>query len=95
MAASGVLEMLARADLDALLEELRTQYRAGALERLSGRDPEWRLALDRAEEEVGGLYDALRAADATFARWRAAVAELRRLWGRLDGMAGESLDQVA
>jgi len=95
MAASGVLEMLARADLDALLEELRTRYQPGALERLSARDPEWRLALEREEEEVGALYEALRAADATFTRWRAAVADLRRLWGRLDGVGDASLDQVA
>jgi len=95
MAATGVLEMLARADLDALVEDLRGRYQAGALERLSARDPEWRATIERVEEEVGDLYETLRAADATFARWRAAVGELRRLWGRLDEVGRESLDRVA
>lgn len=95
MAGTGVLEMLAKADLDVLLEELRTRYRAGALEALSARDPEWRAALDRAEREVGGLYEALRAADATFTRWRVAMSELRRLWGRLEEVRPECLQEVA
>jgi hypothetical protein len=95
MAATGVLEMLARADLDALVEDLRGRYQAGALERMSARDPEWRAAIERVEQEVGDLYEALRTADATFARWRAAIGELRRLWGRLDEIGRESLDRVA
>jgi hypothetical protein len=95
MTTTGVLEMLARADLDALVEDLRGRYQPGALERLSARDPEWRAAIERAEEEVGDLYEALRAADATFGRWRVAVGELRRLWGRLDAVGRESLDRVA
>jgi hypothetical protein len=95
MAANGVLEMLARADLDALVEDLRGRYQAGALERMSARDPEWRAAIERAEEQVGDLYEALRTADATFARWRVAVGELRRLWGRLDEAGREPLDRVA
>jgi hypothetical protein len=92
MAASGVLETLARADLDALLEEVRGRYRPGSLETLAARDPEWREALDRTEEEIGRLYDDLRAADAAFGRWRQAVGELRRLWARVDVA---SLDRVA
>jgi hypothetical protein len=95
MGATGVLEMLARADLDALVEDLRGRYQAGALERLSARDPEWRAAVERVEEEVGALYAALQTADATFARWRRAVSELRRLWGRLDEIGRESFDRVA
>jgi hypothetical protein len=92
MAATGVLEMLARADLDALLEEVRGRYRSGALETLAAHDPEWRAALDRAEAEVGDLYEDLRAADAAFARWRQAVGELRRVWTRVDAAP---LDRVA
>jgi hypothetical protein len=92
MGANGVLETLARADLDALLEEVRIGYRPGALETLAAQDPEWRAALDRQEEEVGRLYDDLRAADAAFGRWRQAVGELRRLWTRLDAA---QLDRVA
>ncbi len=97
MARTGVLEMLARADLDALLEDLRQNYRAGALETLTAQDPEWRAHLDRAEQEVGGLYEALREADATFTRWRRAVTELRRLWARVEGVRpeAEALDEVA
>ena len=92
MSANGVLETLARADLDALLEEVRGRYRPGALEELAARDPAWRAALDVKEEEVGRLYDDLRAADAAFARWRQAVGDLRRLWTRVDAA---SLDRVA
>lgn len=94
MATTGVLETLARADLDALFEDRRA-YRPGALEVLSDREPEWREALERAEREAGGLYEALREADLTFARWRAAVGELRRLWARVDAVEAESLDRVA
>jgi hypothetical protein len=95
MAGTGVLETLAKADLDAMLDDLGARYRAGALAALSARDPEWRASLDRAEREVGGLYEALREADATFTRWRVAMSELRRLWGRLEEMRPECLQQVA
>jgi hypothetical protein len=91
--------MLARADLDALFEDLGRGYEPGALDRLSARDPEWRAELERAEAEVGGLYEALREADFTFARWRRAVTELRRLWARVEGARSPAeagaLDRVA
>ncbi len=86
MATTGVLEMLARADMDALLEDLRRNYRPGALEALTARDPAWRAETDRVEQEVGSLYEALREADGTFTRWRQAVGELRRLWARVEGV---------
>jgi len=86
MATTGVLEMLARADMDALLEDLRRNYRPGALEALTARDPAWRAEIDRVEQEVGSLYAALREADGTFTRWRRAVGELRRLWARVEGV---------
>jgi hypothetical protein len=101
MATTGVLEMLARADLEVHLDEIRRRYRPGAFEALAARDPEWRAALERAEQEVGELYDALREADLTHARWRHAVADLRRLWARLGEVAPEAgadegaLDRVA
>ena len=78
MAGTGVLETLARADLDALLAEVSHAYRPGALEALSAVDPEWWGAVERAEREVGELYDELREADLTLARWRHAVGERRR-----------------
>lgn len=86
MATTGVLEMLARADLDALLEDLARTYRPGALEALSARDPAWRAEVDRVEQEAGSIYEALREADGTFTRWRQAVGELRRLWARVEGL---------
>jgi|RhiMetdeSRZDD1v2_1073273.scaffolds.fasta_scaffold433568_3 hypothetical protein len=95
MRTTGVLETLARTDLEALLDDVRTHYQAGRLEALSDRDPEWRAALERAEQEVGGLYEALRQADTTLTHWRRAVTELRRLWDRLDAAAPESLSEVA
>ena len=98
MATTGVLEMLARADLDALLDDLARSYRSGALETLSARDPAWREEVDRVEREVGGLYEALREADGTFTRWRQAVGELRRLWARVEGVQPSEagvLDEVA
>jgi hypothetical protein len=95
METTGVLETLARADLEALLADVRTRYQAGLLEAMSDRDPEWRAALDRAERDVGGLYAALREADTTLTHWRQAVGRLRRLWDRLDATAAESLGEVA
>jgi len=82
MAGAGVLETIARVDLEAVLEEVGRGYTPGALETLAVTDPEWRGAVDRAEQEVGGLYEALCEADGTLARWRQAVGELRRLWAR-------------
>lgn len=96
---TGILETMARADLDALLDEVGREYRPGALEALASRDPEWRGALDRAEQEVGGLYEALREADRTLAHWRQAVGDLRRLWARLGQISPQasasSLEDVA
>jgi hypothetical protein len=82
MTRRGLLETLAQGDLDALLETVGAAYRAGAAEELAARDPAWRLEIERAEREVGDLYAALCDADATLARWREAVAELRLLWAR-------------
>lgn len=90
MAVAGLLEGMARADLSALVEEVSASYRAGALEALSVADPEWRDAVDRAEREVGGLYQALREADLTWERWCDGVAELRRLWARAGDVSPQS-----
>jgi ABC-type transporter Mla subunit MlaD len=91
MGGTGVLETMARADLDALVDELRREYRPGALDALAARDPEWRGAVDRAEQQVGSLYEALREADQTLAQWRQAVGHLRRLWVKVgDTPAGDS-----
>jgi hypothetical protein len=95
MGTTGVLQTLARADLDALVDGVRTRYQAGSLEAMSDRDPEWRAALDQVERELGELYEALREADATLTRWRRGVGELRRLWDRLDTVPSESLGEVA
>ena len=99
MANVGVLEMLARADLDTLLEDLDRRYEPGALERLSAGDPAWRAELERMEAEVGGLYAALRDADRTFGQWRRAVTELRQLWTRVEShrpaVQAGALDRVA
>lgn len=82
MARVGFLEMMARADLEALNEEIARRYAPGALEALGEADPGWRAALDRTEREVGELYEALRQADATLLRWRRGLSELSRLWAR-------------
>ncbi len=96
MTGVGVLETVARAELDALLREIARQYRPGALDALTAADPAWRAALDDAEREVGGLFAALCTADETFARWRQAVAELARLWARVgQGAVSTSLEEVA
>jgi hypothetical protein len=96
---TGILETMARADLDALLDEVGREYQPGALEAMATRDPEWRGALERVEREVGGLYAALREADQTLAQWRQAVGDLRRLWTRLAQANPESrtgsLEEVA
>jgi hypothetical protein len=94
MAATGVLETIARTDLEAIHEEVRHFYRPGALDALATGDPDWRGAVDRVEHEVGLLYEALREADGTLARWRQAVGELRRLWVRA-GEGTETLRDVA
>ena len=76
----GLLEAMARADLDVLLEEIGCHYRSGAFEAMTAADPEWRAALDRAEAEVGGLFQTLCEADAALAEWHRAMATLSRLW---------------
>jgi hypothetical protein len=83
MARAGLLETMARADLEDLVVEVGRWYRPGALDRATADDPAWRQALDRTEEEVGALYASLCDADETLGRWRLALAELRRLWERL------------
>ena len=90
MARIGLLEAMARADLDALVEDVGRAYRPGAVERLGSADPQWREALDRAEAEVGDLYEALRRADATLARWRQRVTELHRLWTRVQEVPADA-----
>ena len=84
MVRTGLLETMARADLDAVLEMVADGYRPGALDAMAAQDPEWRAALERAEREVGALYDALGEADLTLSRWRQAVAELYRVWSRVN-----------
>jgi hypothetical protein len=71
---------MARADLDTLLEEVAASYRADAVARLDARNPGWRAAVEAKEREVGELFAALCAADATVRRWRRAVGELGALW---------------
>jgi hypothetical protein len=102
MAQRGLLETMARRDLDALLTEVASGYRPGTLDTLDRADPEWRDALDRAEREVGALFLTLCEADQALADWRRAIAELSRLWRRVhDGEAPsarsltESLADVA
>ncbi|HEV8310135.1 MAG TPA: hypothetical protein VGW35_20930 [Methylomirabilota bacterium] len=95
MADTGILEGIARADLDRLFEEITRHYRPGALETLSAAEPEWRAAVDRTEREVGSLYEALCDADATLARWQETVGDLRRLWTRLGEVPAASVDEAA
>jgi hypothetical protein len=83
MKQTGVLEAMARADLDAVLTALGERYRPGALEALVASEPGWGEAVERAEREVGGLYEALREADRLLLRWRRALAELYHLWARV------------
>jgi hypothetical protein len=74
-------------------------YRAGGVERLAVQDPLWREALEHAEREVGALYAELCQADATLLRWREAVAELYRVWSRVNDAPVEDtapvLEEVA
>jgi hypothetical protein len=85
----GLLEGMGRAEMTDLVERLGSRYQPGAVERLTAEDPAWREALDRAEAEVGALYDALREADVTLERWRRAMAELSRLWLRVGPPSAE------
>jgi len=83
MAPRGSLETMARQDLDALLEEIGSVYRPGALATLSADDTQWKADLERVEREVGALYLTLCEADQAIADWRHAVAQLARLWRRV------------
>ncbi len=95
---TGLLETVARTDLDALVTAVGRDYRAGSAGRLAALDPGWWTALERAEREVGLLYGQLQEADGILQRWREAVGELYRLWMRVHEAAAESeavLDEVA
>jgi hypothetical protein len=89
----GILDAMARADLDALVQGLGLRYDAGAAERLARSDPGWRPELDRAERDVGALFQTLREADAALAEWPRAVARLAALWERVleEPPVGEAL----
>jgi hypothetical protein len=84
MKAMGVLEAVARGELEAVLDAAAQGYRPGGLEALSAADPAWRAALDRAEQEAGLVLAQLRAADRALLHWRATLAEVARLWQRLE-----------
>jgi hypothetical protein len=90
MADTGLLEAIARADLDALLRDVAQGYRAGTLDALAARDPAWREELDRAERDVGALFQALCEADAALLEWRRAVADLARVWRRVLDAPGDA-----
>ncbi|HZS33260.1 MAG TPA: hypothetical protein VFC42_07765 [Methylomirabilota bacterium] len=95
---TGLLETMARADLDALVTAVGRDYRPGSADRLAALDAAWWAALERAEREVGVLYGQLRDADGILQRWRDAVGELYRLWMRVHEAAAEPeavLDEVA
>jgi hypothetical protein len=95
MTRMGLLETMARADLEALTAALGRDYRRGSAERVAAADPAWPAAVERAEREVGALYAALCEADGTLLRWRQAVAELYRVWARVnDGPADEAADEA-
>jgi hypothetical protein len=98
MVGTGIIETIARGDLEALLDDVSRRYQPGALESLAHADPAWRGAVDEAEREAARLYEALREADLTLAQWRQAVADLRRLWERaaaVGASARPALDDVA
>jgi hypothetical protein len=99
MARAGLLETMASADLDVLTGALGRGYRPGSTERLAAQDPAWHEEVERVEREVGALYGALCEADRTLLRWREAVAELYRVWARVNEPPVEDalpvLDEVA
>jgi hypothetical protein len=90
----GILETMARADLEALTRAVAEGYLPGSADRLAERDPGWQEALARAEADVGTLYAALCEADATLLRWRQAVAELYRLWSRARDLPADDAPPV-
>jgi hypothetical protein len=81
---TGLLETMASNDLEVVTRAVGRSYRSGGVERLQAQDPAWREAVERAEREVGALYADLCAADGTLLRWREAVAELYRVWSRVN-----------
>jgi hypothetical protein len=81
---AGLLETMASNDLEVVTHAVGRSYRSGSVERLLAHDPAWREAVERAEREVGALYAELCAADGTLLRWREAVAELYRVWSRVN-----------
>ena len=89
MRGSGLLETMARTDLDALLDEIGRHYRTGAFEALEMEDPGWRGEVERKEAEVGQLYEALARADTLLVQWRQAMSELYRLWRRVEEVSPE------
>lgn len=89
MKRAGLLETMASGDLEAVTRAVGRGYRSGSVERLAAQDPTWRAAMDRAEREVGTLYAELCAADGTLLRWREAVAELYRVWARVNDAPDE------
>jgi hypothetical protein len=98
MAGTGIIEAIARSDLETLHDEVSRRYQPGALESLADADPAWRGAVDQAEREAARLFEALREADLTLAQWRQAVADLRRLWERAAASTAPTtpaLDDVA
>lgn len=99
MPAMGLLETMAKTDLDALMDEIARHYRPGAYDALEAADPEWRASVERLEREVGGLYERLRGADQLLAQWRQAMSELYHLWRRIEGVTPASrmvtLEEVA
>ena len=100
MRRAGLLETMASGDLEAVTRAVGRGYRAGGVERLAARDPEWREELERAEGEVGTLYAQLCQADDTLIRWREAISELYRVWSRVNDAAVEDeavvhLEEVA
>jgi hypothetical protein len=99
MRRAGLLETMASGDLEAVTRAVGRGYRAGSIERLAAQNPEWHAAVERAEREVGTLYAALCEADATLLRWREAVAELYRVWSRVNDLPVEDeapvLEEVA
>jgi hypothetical protein len=84
MRRAGLLETMASSDLEVLTQAVDRSYRSGSVERLMAHDPAWRAAVERAEREVGALYAELCQADETLRRWREAVAELYRVWVRVN-----------
>jgi hypothetical protein len=84
MRRAGLLETMASSDLEVLTQAVDRSYRPGSVERLMAHDPAWRAAVERAEREVGALYAELCQADETLRRWREAVAELYRVWVRVN-----------